>query len=1282
MNTIPEQVKNINTIPDSGKWNEICAILNDNFSLIGVQLLQMHEDTVYNKGIHENVKTLNNAYPNPVVGSFAYVGTTTPFDIYIYQSNGWKDSGADGEPSEVDFTKINIANENSSGLMSQVHVQTLSSIADTVSTQSNTLSGLSSAMTTLTQSVDAYRGVAEKNKTDIEELNGVFSDLQSQVSGLDETAEELGAQISSIQQTANDASELATSIDEYITDKVKPIGGILSSFVNLGVFPTSGEAEQLAATYANNRGVFLMAYQTQGGASGIIYQYFSNTSATIQFLYLQGQRYVREVSWGNGTVGAWKNITGPERIKTLSFNGESNILSFEDALSGKTWGGVYLPFKETAAQAVAEVVANAPDDLNTLKEIAEYIASDKTNAADVATAIAGLQGGYGNLKDAIGEVQTALEEEVASSEQMYESLLSSITTAKNDMRSSTPIFDKVVTGEVTLAMGSATTNYQVVYLEDKKMFAALNAGKYWANWLAWGKYPSAVSYGPAPAVGKVYIMGNALYVWNGSSLNEIGDFDDIKKSIAHNTGAIANNVQAIDLLAEEVETKAPKEGYAPDLKVDFAKELVGRGVAEPQEIGVIRPTGEISIGDGNATIEKVKGKSVVWNQLYKAGYYSTSNDTFTQFSEKTINGVTFSLQNDGAIKVNGTASANAFLILTMGKQRAGRKFLLKGCPQGGSASTYGIADGALWLGYADVGNGSIISTNTTGYQFSIFVKTGVTVDNIIFRPQFSDLTQMFLAGNEPTTIEEFEARKPLGVTDECNEGEIISYDGTNELKSVGFNAWDEEWIEGSFFEGKFYPNQEGSWMTANKVYVINNQTYEITTPYKLYVNKFDAQGNYLGTDAFTNGSLRVFPKDVAYIIFRPYDSYATYTGGICIHLVHTGYRNGEYQPYEEDTLRLPNIKAIKDKDGNQLFPYGLLSAGSVYDEITATKAVKRIGVVDMGTLTWYTQVTVNGNTRFLADLSDIKRPLQSSVMGNVLTPKYQTYSADKVYLENVGISVDVAQFKALSIYDPNYTEKDSFKQAMQGVILYYELAEPTEVDLAEPLNLTYDAWDFGTEELIADGKTTPLNADIVYQFNAVDRIRENSKHANEANEILKNKQDTLVSGTNIKTINGESLLGEGDIAIGNSEYTLVLNKTFTEDVASYDVSVDVPNITSYKDFIILIEFKYQEGVSRGGWSFLLLNGDTYPKVSITANNIAKESYRTHYILRLHVGDFADMTAYLESHNNAFTQPQVNDGNVGMNWMCNYFEKTNYGKIKSFVFGEGFITGEKLKIYAR
>ena len=46
---------------------------------------------------------------------------------------------------------------------------------------------------------------------------------------------------------------------------------------------------------------------------------------------------------------------------------------------------------KTVADAVARVVAGAPEDLDTLREIADYIASDKTGAAQLAAAISQLQ---------------------------------------------------------------------------------------------------------------------------------------------------------------------------------------------------------------------------------------------------------------------------------------------------------------------------------------------------------------------------------------------------------------------------------------------------------------------------------------------------------------------------------------------------------------------------------------------------------------------------------------------------------------------------------------------------------------------------------------------------------------------------------------------------------------------------------------------------------------------------------------------------------------------------
>jgi hypothetical protein len=113
------------------------------------------------------------------------------------------------------------------------------------------------------------------------------------------------------------------------------------------------------------------------------------------------------------------------------------------------------------------------------------------------------------------------------------------------------------------------------------------------------------------------------------------------------------------------------------------------------------------------------------------------------------------------------------------------------------------------------------------------------------------------------------------------------------------------------------------------------------------------------------------------------------------------------------------------------------------------------------------------------------------------------------------------------IKDSFYTTAADFKAAMSGVLLYYELAEPIEVDIPEELNMTYEAWDFGTEELVAKGATTPLNADIVYQFNAVDRIRENSSAIENLEGHVEERKDDgieLLANGNLKlTLKGETM---------------------------------------------------------------------------------------------------------------------------------------------------------------
>lgn len=500
---------------------------------------------------------------------------------------------------------------------------------------------------------------------------------------------------------------------------------------------------------------------------------------------------------------------------------------------------------------------------------------------------------------------------------------------------------------------------------------------------------------------------------------------ELETNIAKNASDITANTEELAKQAEELENKAPKVGYAPDLKVDFAKELVGRGVAEPQAIGTIRPTGEISIGDGNATIEKVKGKSVVYNQ----------HCNYSKIIQLTY-GLTFEAVGD-KIRMYGTSTRT----LSPASFRITRDTRIR-------------TQGHKYLVYDSVSN---ISCKLEEDIFSViihpYIVEGEYYDKIL-GVSIHDLTQMFGEGNEPTTIEEFEARKPLNVSNDYNEGEIISYDA-NELKSVGFNAWDEIIESGEIDNNGLDKANSSAIRSKNFIRIFPKAKYRFeypnSTSHYIALKFYDENKNFLksGTMGGANGVELTTSANICYIRF--YMTKSQYSS-LCIHLVHTGYRNGEYQPYENDILKLPDVKGIKDADGNQLFPYGLLSAGSVYDEITATKAVKRV--------------------------------------------EQRAFSEGDN--ENTSVLTD-------------------------GTNTIYALAEPIEVDLPEPLNLTYDAWDFGTEELIADGATTPLNADIVYQFNAVDRIRENTTNVSEIEEKVATKQDELTL----------TVLDNGNIRIGN-----------------------------------------------------------------------------------------------------------------------------------------------------
>lgn len=111
---------------------------------------------------------------------------------------------------------------------------------------------------------------------------------------------------------------------------------------------------------------------------------------------------------------------------------------------------------------------------------------------------------------------------------------------------------------------------------------------------------------------------------------------------------------------------------------------------------------------------------------------------------QTIRNVTFTVNDDGTVSVNGTnntSSAAVFYLNILSADTAPNYngCRLTGCPQGGSTSTYRLAvqlnSGSFTTYASDTGDGATIqNVPSSDCRVGIFIYAGATVDNLIFKP--------------------------------------------------------------------------------------------------------------------------------------------------------------------------------------------------------------------------------------------------------------------------------------------------------------------------------------------------------------------------------------------------------------------------------------------------------------------------------------------------------------------------------------------------------------------
>lgn len=617
---------------------------------------------------------------------------------------------------------------------------------------------------------------------------------------------------------------------------------------------------------------------------------------------------------------------------------------------------------------------------------------------------------------------------------------------------------------------------------------------------------------------------------------------------------LSERVDENEVLIEDLQnTKIDKEAddYYPQLSVGLADNLAGVDVVD-SEIS-FRRSGGGAISDGTARIEAIKGNSVVWNQLVTAPSFDESDLNSWLIGQGYAtpnvldNGEVY-LKGLGEVVLGSTIiSPNVSLI-------AGHTYLYAFDVKKSITETIGVYLGDVWN---NPSGGVPIAADTWYHVEKVATPTGNLERGLWIYPWNNtqltdceawiknvvvyDLTQMFGAGNEPTTIEEFNAHKPLGIDESAyNEGEVIHMNAQS-LESVGVNQWDEEWELGTIKgDDGALVDDSTKIRTKNLIRVLPNNEYHFTQPSQLPIRVFlyGADKAYKAYEYITSSSFLI-PSDVYYI--KVVFEYATYNHDICINLSDASI-NGKYFPYIKRTQSLAIIEE------------GLKSAGTAHDEIRYNKAtqnwekMQRIGSVDLGTLNLY-YISDNGGY-FYGKLNGAKVPSLWSEVGNILVAQYNATNANSIVATGAtpfNMSMGIGPNGNIFFVNTAYTNAASFKEAMQGVMLYYELAQPIVTEIEGDFNLDYEVWNGGTEKIVSDVPTSPLKADIAYGFNAVGKIKELAEKIDNLPTAESSVFETIYDTTTYEEIMAAH--NEGKVVIcKHYGYVLRLSQTYGDNI--------------------------------------------------------------------------------------------------------------------------------------
>jgi len=488
--------------------------------------------------------------------------------------------------------------------------------------------------------------------------------------------------------------------------------------------------------------------------------------------------------------------------------------------------------------------------------------------------------------------------------------------------------------------------------------------------------------------------------------------------------------------------------------------------------------------DGLAKIADIKGNTIVWNQLIQNGNFDAIGNWTRRYrgSISVANNILTYINDTGGTLNNWQTEVRtpSFSIPAnhvfycqfdmKSENYPGASYHIAESPSGNVGITFNPTSVPqnVWTKMTFLGSLDREITNLSIRMIGVSNENGATTQIKNF--MLFDLTQMGLDITDPS---EFASIFNLPYY-AYNQGSLLSFMG-NGIKTVGKNLLNyDAWKTVETRNGTSVWENNGVTITAtgNDAYTLYGaSTFPVNARIPVRVGEtitlsWESDDNVNGdvyifpnggsvgfvqTNNRYNKSLSYTPVDgVEYVTIR----FGVASSGNIIHFKNIMLRfadtDSTFEPYTSSALSLPI---------STYFPNGMNSAGSVYDELTESKAITRVGMVDLGSLTW--TYMPNNYFRSSAVISDAKTPQNEDTVANILCSKLKANTANYVYANNEGIAIDGTG--RIRIYYANMpTDATAFKTAMNGVMLYYELATPTETS-------------FTTASLVTENAEIPLS---------------------------------------------------------------------------------------------------------------------------------------------------------------------------------------------------------------